>query len=352
MNANRDFQSVATAERTYSTSPFSDTNTMRRPPGSRRERLRSFARATSQVIRQEINKYYYPPESMENAVTNTTMTSGMLNNRIIQPSTTTSLTRPVPPPRQRTQSMNDLAMSNNTQDTVQPHCMLFPTYAYKVLENDNQQQFKWKIRLAGWTFAKPGSSRIERWILAAGRTYGGLSANSAEDIHFARLLNQFRAQTIRGVDVQLYIDGVIPPDHALTPALPPRPNTTTSTTNTPTSTTTTTTTTTTNNNNTTRSISPSNNTDSDNNNNNNHHPFGIHHLYDLAHDAIKTIMINSGPTGRFEDLLMLDPTQALQHVGRKMLRLKASFENGIDTPHDGFVDLIEPEGISVISVCY
>ncbi|KAI7847944.1 hypothetical protein BDC45DRAFT_333814 [Circinella umbellata] len=338
MNTNRDLQSVATANSSCSPTTFSDPNAMRRPPGSRRERLRSFARTTSQVIRQEISKYYYP-ENLEsdNTLPNSTP------NRIMQSSETSSLDQPAPLLRQRTQSMNDLTMSS-TQDTVQPHCMLFPTYASKVLEDD-QEEFKWKIRLTGWTYAKPGSSRIERWILAAGRTYGGLSANSAEDIHFARLLNQFRAQTIRGVDVQLYIDGLANPDRAKTPpSLPPRPPTITSSIDTKNDIK--------DNNDTITDITVGTTTitsDKTSNNNNNHRPFGLHHLYDLAQDAIKTIMINSGPTGRFEDLLMMDPAQALQHVGRKMLRLKASFENGIDTPHDGFVDLIEPDGISVIS---
>lgn len=157
MNDNRDLQSIATANGSYSPTTFSDPNAMRRPPGSRRERLRSFARATSQVIRQEINKYYYP-ENLENGNTLPDPTP----NRAIESSETSS-NRPAPPLRQRTQSMNDLAMSS-TQDTVQPHCMLFPTYASKVLEDD-QKEFKWKIRLTGWTYAKPGSSRIERWIL-------------------------------------------------------------------------------------------------------------------------------------------------------------------------------------------
>ncbi|KAI9487981.1 hypothetical protein BDB00DRAFT_850493 [Zychaea mexicana] len=135
---------------------------------------------------------------------------------------------------------------------------------------------------------------------------------------------------MRGIDVHLYVAGVIPAERALSPSPPPLISLS------PTST------------------AKSATTDNDHVNNSsstnrNHHTFGLHHLVDLAHDAIKTIMINSGPTGRFEDLLMLDPTQVLQHVGRKMLRLKASFENGIDTPHDGFVDLIEPNGISVIS---
>ena len=137
-------------------------------------------------------------------------------------------------------------------------------------------------------------------------------------------MNQFRAQTIRGVDVQLYIDGLTSPDRAVSsPALPPRPSTITSSIDVK------------NDikyNNSTIIDGTADITTTSNNNNNNsndHRPFGFRHLYDLAQDAIKMIMINSGPTGRFEDLLMMDPKQALQHVERKMLRLKSSFENGI-----------------------
>ncbi|KAI8145502.1 hypothetical protein BJV82DRAFT_39730 [Fennellomyces sp. T-0311] len=298
MNANREQSHlIATAERPLTVSPFSNANGMRRVPGSRRERLRSFARATSQVIKQEINKYYYADDTQ----------SSDPASRGIQSSATETMNRPGIP-RQRTQSMNDLTQSSPVE-AVQPYCMLFPTYACQV--KDEHQELKWKIRLAGWTYAKPGSSRIERWILAAGRTYGGLSANSAEDVHFARLLNQFRCQTMRGIDVHLYVAGLIPAELAL---------------------------------------ASSRSTDDDDDKK--HHPLGIHHLRDLAHDAIKTTLVNSGPTGRFENLLMLDPSQTLQHIGRKMLRLKASFENGLDSPHDGFVDLIEPAGISVISVSF
>jgi hypothetical protein len=45
--------------------------------------------------------------------------------------------------------------------------------------------------------------------IAAGRTYGGLARNSVEDNHFSTLLNQFRCQTMRMVDIQLTLPGII-----------------------------------------------------------------------------------------------------------------------------------------------
>lgn len=160
-------RSVVTAER----SPLSYTSSsLRGAPGSRRERLRSFARATSQVIKQEISKYYdtLPANNDDHA-------SVKDNDSISsKPRSTVESTRPLPPSRPgvvrtRTQSMDDLEPSNSsststiTPDSGTTHCMLFPTYACKTIDNDNQTI--WRVRLAGWTFALPGSSRIERWIL-------------------------------------------------------------------------------------------------------------------------------------------------------------------------------------------
>lgn len=137
------------------------TSVLRGP--SKREKLRSLARATTQVIKQEINKYAKrEDESLYSQ-----------GQRSIQPSMTTPLPRS-DGPRVRTQSMNgiqrdDLSSSTNT---VNPHCMLFPTYASQIMDANHRK--KWKIRLTGWTFAKPGSGRIERWIMG-NRTIYNLS---------------------------------------------------------------------------------------------------------------------------------------------------------------------------------
>ncbi|KAI7884279.1 hypothetical protein K492DRAFT_38544 [Lichtheimia hyalospora FSU 10163] len=333
--------SVATAGR----SPLSYTSSsLRSAPGSRRERLRSFARATSQVIKQEISKYYEsPPTSSDDH-----SSIGDTDSISSQPRPTMESTGSLPPSRpgvvrNRTQSMNDLEPSNSsstgtiTPDSGKPHCMLFPTYACKTIDHNNQTT--WRVRLAGWTFALPGSSRIERWILAAGRTYGGLSANSAEDVHFARLLNQFRCQTMRSVDLLLSVVDVIPVERALVyqhQSSSSSSSSTSSTCSLPDTATTT-------------DTSPSTTTSTPSSHSRN--PFSLHHIRDKATDALKAFMINSGPTGRFEHLLTLDLSHTIHDATRKMLRLKASFDNRLDaTHHDGYVDLIEPEGISIISV--
>lgn len=165
--------SVVTADR----SPLSYTSSsLRSAPGSRRERLRSFARATSQVIKQEISKYYDTLPATNDDQASVKDTDSISS----QPRSTAESTRPLPPSRPgvvrtRTQSMNDLEPSNSsstgtiTPDSGKPHCMLFPTYACKTIDHNNQT--KWRVRLAGWTFALPGSSRIERWILGMIPTY-------------------------------------------------------------------------------------------------------------------------------------------------------------------------------------
>lgn len=158
--------------------------------------------------------------------------------------------------------------------------------------------------------------------IAAGRTLGGVSANSEEDAHFARLLNQFRCQTMRNVDLQLYVAGILPADQALSLPTPPD--------------------------------SPPTHTNDSHDDTTKHDPFHFHQLKQRAQEALNTFAINSGLTGRFEKLLMLDPSQEEETqmaAARRILRLEAALNSGLDvSPHDGFVDLIEDTGISVISV--
>ncbi|ORY90502.1 hypothetical protein BCR43DRAFT_464425 [Syncephalastrum racemosum] len=311
-----DSPATTSGQLTASPPPLPYRNTPPPPPDRRRDRLRSFVKTSGVFLRQEISKYY--------ATQDTSISTSPPGHRAIQPSPTSISEAAERPnvPRQRTMSMNDLNR-NGDGDAVKPQCLLFPTYASRSRTDDNRTQ--WKIRLTGWTFAKPGSGRIERWIHAAGRTLGGVSANSEEDAHFARLLNQFRCQTMRNVELQLYVAGILPADQALSLPTPPD--------------------------------SPPNDDCNDNNDSNKddtkHDPFHFHQLKQRAQEALNTFAINSGLTGRFEKLLMLDPSQEEQTqmaAARRILRLEAALNSGLDvSPHDGFVDLIEDIGISVIS---
>lgn len=155
--------------------------------------------------------------------------------------------------------------------------------------------------------------------IAAGRTYGGLSANSAEDVHFARLLNQFRCQTMRSVDLLLSVVDVIPVERALiyqhhSSSSSPSSSSSSSTSSLPDTV-------------ITNDTTPPTTSTSTPSSNHSRNPFSLHHIRDKATDALKAFMINSGPTGRFEHLLTLDLSHTIHDATRKMLRLKASFDN-------------------------
>ncbi|KAG1467116.1 hypothetical protein G6F46_000175 [Rhizopus delemar] len=210
-------------------------------PIRKRDRLRSFATATSFAIKQEINKYYqpqmFPSRSMDTNV-------------------------------QRTDTLEiENILKNTSADTIQPECIIFPTYA---CQHDPDE---WRIQVTGWTFAKPASGRLDRFLLAAGRKYGGLAKDSQEDLHFSSLLNQFRCQIMRMTDVKLNLP--------------------------------------------------------------------------LLKENFKEMFINSGETGRFEKEIFLK-RHWIEIIKEKHLNIEARFQNN-ESYFTGFVDLIEPNGISVIS---
>ncbi|CAO3588044.1 unnamed protein product [Absidia cylindrospora] len=167
-----------------------------------------------------------------------------------------------------TSNNSDESNTDHVNDKIQ--CIIFPTYAVKV--NDDHQQPKWKVKLCGWTFTLPVSSRMDRLMLAAGRSYGGVAVNSAEYTHFTNLFNQFRCQTMRGIEMVVNWTGS--------------------------------------------------------------------HLNE---------MINSGPNGRFEHVLFLDPAEYAGRIQQKCLELEARFSGSDIVPQIGTVDVIEAEGVSVIS---
>ncbi|CAO3592535.1 unnamed protein product [Absidia cylindrospora] len=212
----------------------------------KRDRLMSLASATTIVIKQELSKYYEPP------------------------SPSTQSLRAIP----TTDSSSSISSSSSSlvdpiNDNIQ--CIIFPSYAAMV--NDEEQQQKWKVKLSGWTFALPGSSRLDCWMIAAGRTYGGVSSESAEYAHFTNLFNQFRCQTMRGIELMI--------------------------------------------------------------------GWAEHHLIET---------INSGPSGRFEHCIFLDPDECARRMQQRCLELEARFV-GLDhtPPQLGQIDMIEPTGVSVIS---
>ncbi|CAO3606831.1 unnamed protein product [Cunninghamella blakesleeana] len=113
---------------------------------------------------------------------------------------------------------------------------------------------------------------MDRLILAAGRTYGNVTINTEEEQHFSSLVNQFRCQTMRGIEMLVNF------------------------------------------------------------------PEG---------DTIE--IINSGPTGRFEHMLYLDFDECTRRIQEKSLELQYYF-TGIELPpNNGWIDIIEPTGISIIS---
>ncbi|CAO3654585.1 unnamed protein product [Mucor hiemalis] len=257
----------------------------------RRDQLRSFAQSTTLVIKQEINKYYVSPSpslslrTLSISSTSSSISGSNMSRSISDGPQSTEVKRT------ETQEIHDI-LEDSVPELVQPQCMLFPTYASQI-DND-EKVIQWKIVLAGWAFAKPNSSRLDRWLLAAGRTYGGLSRNSVEDNHFSTLLNQFRCQTMKMTDVQLTLPGIIAKkiidDHE-------------------------------------------------------------NHLELDQQEKIRdyAASVNTGPSGRFEQEILLDTESIIELKKKsKYLTVEATFTED-EPPFPGYIDIIDPYGISVIS---
>jgi hypothetical protein len=135
---------------------------MNNPEGTsrvrRRDQLRSFVQSKAIVIKQEINRYYEtPPTSSPRLFQSRSTTSMNTSNP--------SLPRSNEIQRTETQEIDDILKDPTAgPEIVQPQCMLFPTYACQVNQPE-QEVVKYRVVLAGWAFAKPGSSRLDRWLL-------------------------------------------------------------------------------------------------------------------------------------------------------------------------------------------
>lgn len=132
-----------------------DSDGERRP--RRRDRLLSLAESTSLAIKKEINKYYEssplpPPLPPRTRSMKSTTSNEPMHTEI---------------KRTDTEELDEI-IKDSVPEIIQPQCMLFPTYACQVDGGDDEEEekeVKWKIHLAGWAFANPGSSRLDRWIL-------------------------------------------------------------------------------------------------------------------------------------------------------------------------------------------
>lgn len=120
-----------------------DTNSINGSRVRRRDQFKSFVSSKSQALKQ-----YYSTPSASSSTTTFATSRGMTVDNDLK--------------RTDTQEIDDI-LKDPTPEIIQPQCMLFPTYACQVNEED--QETKYKIVLAGWAFAKPGSSRLDRWLL-------------------------------------------------------------------------------------------------------------------------------------------------------------------------------------------
>ncbi|KAI8980371.1 hypothetical protein BDB01DRAFT_797649 [Pilobolus umbonatus] len=243
----------------------------------KRDKFFSFAQSTAYGLTKEINRYYSQTNSNTRSIPGSP-----------QSNTPPSLSRA------NTDEIDEI-ISTSIPEITHPQCIIFPTYGCKIIE---EKEVKWKVVLAGWTFAKPGSSRLDRWLLAAGRTYGGLSRNSVEDNHFSSLLNQFRCQTMRMASIQLTLPGVIA-----------------------------------------EKIIQNNETHA-------HHELNAEQKEKIRDYAAS---VTSNYNGRFEEEVVLDH-HAIEELRSqsKYLSVQANFDDN-DTTFDGSIDLIGEYGVSVIS---
>lgn len=73
--------------------------------------------------------------------------------------------------RSDTQEIDNILTEDNTiaTTTAQPECLMFPTYACEVdvhgATDSKGDELEWKVNLAGWVYAKPTSTRLERALL-------------------------------------------------------------------------------------------------------------------------------------------------------------------------------------------
>lgn len=146
---------------------FTSVNSQGEPRVRRRDRLRSLAQATTLNIKKEINKYYdTPPAIPPRPRSHMSTTSNELTTNEIK--------------RTDTDELGDI-LQDSLPEIVHPQCMVFPTYTCQV--NEDREEIQWKIHLAGWAFAKPGSSRLDRWILGKCVLYVVLILCLAINIH-------------------------------------------------------------------------------------------------------------------------------------------------------------------------
>ncbi|KAI9473772.1 MAG: hypothetical protein EXX96DRAFT_317436 [Benjaminiella poitrasii] len=198
-----------------------DSNTFR---VRKRDRLKSLVQTGTSAIKQEINKrynnYYCAPSS--------SMTSSRSIQSVQAPSIDLPLDHSSISYTENNNENDDSLQRTDTQkamdeilqedvaspEMVQPQCLLFPTYACQQINNKQDDIIRYKTVLAGWAFTKPSStSRLDRFLRAAGRTYGGIARNSVEDDHFSSLLNQFRCQSMKMASIQLTLPGIVNSDH-------------------------------------------------------------------------------------------------------------------------------------------
>jgi hypothetical protein len=107
----------------------------------KRDQLRSFLQLKTSSIRQEFSNYYNqtPPLAPSRSM------SFQSNNSL---------------ERSETQEMDAIMQM---PEVVQPQCIVFPTYACQVLY---EEKLMYKIMLAGWAFAKPASTRLDKLLLS------------------------------------------------------------------------------------------------------------------------------------------------------------------------------------------
>ncbi|ORY04587.1 hypothetical protein K493DRAFT_253317 [Basidiobolus meristosporus CBS 931.73] len=174
-------------------------------------------------------------------------------------------------------------------------CLVFPTYAKRGIDENGEPT--WNIRVRGWAFSVKGN-RKKKLMLGLARTLAGVSRSHNTNLNLETRARLFMASNARNFDIDLSVAGLSHASHMMLSgdaektALP-----------TP--------------------------------------DYAIHTQARAINGHFSTTM--SVPCSLVESWGLFDPAGV-----RKLLKIRADAENLGETSY-GYVNLIEPEGISVIS---
>ncbi|OZJ03747.1 hypothetical protein BZG36_03061 [Bifiguratus adelaidae] len=189
--------------------------------------------------------------------------------------------------------------TEDVQELKQPpkseHIMFFPNYGWKTVDKAGNEV--WRAKVSGWTFSMPPHSTAETILLALLRRAAGVALDSDEHKRLQERADMFFTSSMKRIPMQVDILGMI---------------------------------------------------------SNGGKAFNATDLVVETETVIQEpLQISSGDKGAWEEQFTINPKDLKDHGqvlegSHHVVRIKG-FHQGMVAPAYGFVDLIEPEGISIIT---